>query len=116
MQFWLTAMLSFCRHVDTAILQPQTGKVLSLLLPLLSQAERETLYLLLETIRAITSIDDSILSAQNTGAVVEQMFDVWLRCADGLCLFAHYFSERKWITNELDFGRPCCHIDHRREH
>ncbi|OWZ73050.1 hypothetical protein AYX14_01478 [Cryptococcus neoformans] len=73
---------NFCRHVDTAILQPQTGKVLSLLLPLLSQAERETLYLLLETIRAITSIDDSILSAQNTGAVVEQMFDVWLRCAD----------------------------------
>ncbi|KIR36656.1 hypothetical protein I352_01614 [Cryptococcus deuterogattii MMRL2647] len=73
---------NFCRHVDTAILQPQTGKVLSLLLPLLPQAERETLYLLLETIRAITSIDDSILNAQNTGPVVEQIFDVWLRCAD----------------------------------
>ncbi|EAL18781.1 hypothetical protein CNBI0420 [Cryptococcus deneoformans B-3501A] len=73
---------NFCRHVDTAILQPQTGKLLSLLLPLLPQAERETLYLLLETIRAITSIDDSILNAQNTRPVVEQMFDVWLRCAD----------------------------------
>ncbi|ADV21465.1 hypothetical protein I305_03520 [Cryptococcus gattii E566] len=73
---------NFCRHVDTAILQPQTGKVLSLLLPLLPQAERETLYLLLETIRAITSIDDSILNAQNTGPLVEQIFDVWLRCAD----------------------------------
>lgn len=94
MQLWLTIMLSFCRHVDTAILQPQTGKLLSLLLPLLPQAERETLYLLLETIRAITSIDDSILNAQNTGPVVEQMFDVWLRCADGSCLLVHYFSEQ----------------------
>lgn len=95
-------MFSFCRHVDTAILQPQTGKVLSLLLPLLPQAERETLYLLLETIRAITSIDGSILNAQNTGPVVEQIFDVWLRCADGSCLlFIIFLNERgdlqKWL-------------------
>ncbi|WVO14952.1 hypothetical protein L204_102593 [Cryptococcus depauperatus] len=71
---------NFCRHVNSSILQPFTVKILSLVLALLPQAERETLYLLLETVRAVTSVDDSILNRSNTDKLVERMWEVWLRC------------------------------------
>lgn len=74
---------SFCRFIDASILKPQSAKVLSLLLPLLSQTTSETLYLLLETIRAILNLDKDLLTPESIPEVAEQTFNVWLRFTDG---------------------------------
>ena len=76
---------NFCRFVDSGIMQPQSGKILTLLLPLLQEAEGETLYLLLETIRSVISLDQGLLNAQNVPHVVDQVFQVWLQNTRGEC-------------------------------
>ncbi|ODN87698.1 hypothetical protein L198_06924 [Cryptococcus wingfieldii CBS 7118] len=73
---------NFCRHVDPFVLKPFSTKTLHLILPLLPQASSETLYLVLETLRAITSMDDDLLDEQTTRTVVDVLFDVWLRCTN----------------------------------
>ncbi|WVQ75750.1 hypothetical protein IAR50_005381 [Cryptococcus sp. DSM 104548] len=73
---------NFCRHVDPIVLKPFSSKILHLILPLLPQASSETLYLVLETLRAITSMDDDLLNEQTTVVVINVLFDVWLKCSD----------------------------------
>ena len=76
-------MNSFCRFIDNEIMRPQTGKILSMLLPLLPQTDGETLYLLLETIRATLSLDKGLLNAQNTPEVAERVYQIWLQYTQG---------------------------------
>jgi hypothetical protein len=68
---------SFCRFVPADLLKPQSGKILSLLLPLLEQATGETLYLLLETIRAVLALDQTLLTPQSVGPVADTVYAVW---------------------------------------
>ncbi|KAK8849809.1 hypothetical protein IAR55_005145 [Kwoniella newhampshirensis] len=73
---------NFCRFVDPAAMQPQSSKILTLLLPLLQQTAAETLYLLLETIRAVFALDKDLLNAQTTPEVAERIYEVWLKFTD----------------------------------
>jgi hypothetical protein len=68
---------SFCRFVDASVLQPSSHSILSLLIPLLGQATGETLYLVLETVRAVLGLDDALLSPDNCGQVVEPLYAIW---------------------------------------
>ncbi|GFZ49805.1 hypothetical protein JCM24511_07208 [Saitozyma sp. JCM 24511] len=68
---------NFCRFVPADLLKPQSGKILSLLLPLLEQATGETLYLLLETIRAVLALDQTLLTPQSVGPVADTVYAVW---------------------------------------
>ncbi|KAK1923454.1 armadillo-type protein [Papiliotrema laurentii] len=70
---------NFCRFVDAEVMSPQSGKILSMLLPLLPQTDGETLYLLLETIRATLGLDKGLLNAQTTPEVAERVYHVWLQ-------------------------------------
>ncbi|WVQ84827.1 hypothetical protein IAT38_006984 [Cryptococcus sp. DSM 104549] len=70
---------NFCRHVDAELMQPQSGKILGLLLPLLPHTSTETLYLLLETVHALVALDKNLLDEKSTPEVVERIYEVWLR-------------------------------------
>ncbi|BEJ11716.1 hypothetical protein CspHIS471_0201760 [Cutaneotrichosporon sp. HIS471] len=70
---------NFCRHVDAAIMAPQAPKVLSLLLPVLWGMTHETLYLVLETIHSVVSLDKSSLTAESTNAICEHVYNEWLK-------------------------------------
>lgn len=65
-------------------MSPQSGKILSMLLPLLPQTDGETLYLLLETIRATLGLDKGLLNAQTTPEVAERVYHVWLQYTQGM--------------------------------
>lgn len=68
---------SFCRFVAPTVLQSSSHRILSLLLPLLGQATGETLYLVLETIRAVLGLDEALLDVENVGEVVEPLYAIW---------------------------------------
>jgi hypothetical protein len=74
---------NFCRHVDAAIMGPQAPKVLSLLLPVLWGMTNETLYLVLETIHSVVSLDKSSLTAESTNAICEHVYNEWLKNTTG---------------------------------
>ncbi|WWD20442.1 hypothetical protein CI109_104918 [Kwoniella shandongensis] len=73
---------NFCRFVDAGVMRRQSGKILTLLLPLLQQTASETLYLLLETIRAVFALDQDLLNGQTTPEVAERIYEVWLKFTD----------------------------------
>ena len=56
---------------------------MSLLLPLLQQTTNETLYLLLETVRAIINLDKELLTPQSTPQVAKQVYGIWLQYSTG---------------------------------
>lgn len=96
---------SFCRFVPADLLKPQSGKILSLLLPLLEQATGETLYLLLETIRAVLALDQTLLTPQSVGPVADTVYAVWEKYNTGGCLCTDStFS----ILLPLSRGAGCC--------
>lgn len=64
-------------------MRPQSGRILSLLLPLLAEAEREVLYLLLETIRAVIGLDKTLLNEQTVGQLAEMVYQSWLQHTQG---------------------------------
>ncbi|KAK4689861.1 importin-9, partial [Tremellales sp. Uapishka_1] len=70
---------NFCRFVNAEVLKPHSAKILTLLLPLLQQTTNETLYLLLETVRAVLALEKELLSPQSTGEVAERVYEVWLK-------------------------------------
>jgi hypothetical protein len=70
---------NFCRHVDSTIMAPQASKVLSLLLPVLPEADHETLYLVMETINSVASLDKALLSGANTTHIAEYVYAEWLK-------------------------------------
>lgn len=74
---------SFCRHVDESVLRPHAGRILTLLLPLLAEAEREVLYLLLETIRAVVGLNKSLLTDQTVAQLAEPVFQTWTQHTQG---------------------------------
>jgi hypothetical protein len=57
--------------------QQQSGRVLDLLLPLLGQATGETLYLVLETIRAVLGLDQQLLTPALCPPLVDAVYAVW---------------------------------------
>ena len=59
------------------MLRPSSHRTLSLLLPLLSQASGETLYLVLETVRAVLGLDEALLTPENCAEVVEPLWSIW---------------------------------------
>lgn len=62
---------------------PQAPKILSLLLPVLSGMTNETLYLVLETINSVVSLDKSSLTAESTNAICEHVYAEWLKNTTG---------------------------------
>jgi len=64
-------------------MRPQSGQILSLLLPLLAEAEREVLYLLLETIRAVIGLDKTLLNEQTVAQLAEMVYQSWLQHTQG---------------------------------
>nr|XP_019043733.1 hypothetical protein I302_08314 [Kwoniella bestiolae CBS 10118]OCF22663.1 hypothetical protein I302_08314 [Kwoniella bestiolae CBS 10118] len=73
---------NFCRHVSPEIMQPQSRQVLSLLLPLLPEITNETLYLVLETIRAVFALDTDLINGDSVVEVASRIYDVWVRYTD----------------------------------
>ncbi|OCF34393.1 hypothetical protein I316_03907 [Kwoniella heveanensis BCC8398] len=73
---------NFCRFIDVDIIQSQSGKILMLLLPLLQQTANETLYLLLETIRAVFALDKDLVHGRNVVEIAERVFEVWQKFTD----------------------------------
>ena len=74
---------SFCRFVEAGVMRPQSAQILSLLLPLLAEAEREVLYLLLETIRAVVGLDKTLLNEQTVAQLAEMVYQSWLQHTQG---------------------------------
>ncbi|KAI9638767.1 armadillo-type protein [Dioszegia hungarica] len=68
---------NFCRFVQPSILHPQTRSILSLLLPLLGQTTGETLYLLLETVRAVVGLDQELLTPDSVLEVTDRIYETW---------------------------------------
>lgn len=64
-------------------MRPQSAHILSLLLPLLAEAEREVLYLLLETIRAVIGLDKTLLNEQTVAQLAEMVYQSWLQHTQG---------------------------------
>lgn len=62
---------------------PQAPKILGLLLPVLSGMTNETLYLVMETIHSVVSLDKSSLTAQSTNAICEHVYSEWLKNTTG---------------------------------
>ena len=77
--------LSFCRYVDPEVVKLQSRKNLILLLPLLQHTTGETLYLILETLRAILALDKELLTPESTQEVAKQLYDTWLAYSNGKC-------------------------------
>ncbi|WVR07905.1 hypothetical protein IAU60_004948 [Kwoniella sp. DSM 27419] len=73
---------NFCRFINEELMRSQSRKILSLLLPLLQHTANETLYLLLETIRAVFALDKALLDGQSVGDVAERIYEVWLKFTD----------------------------------
>ena len=63
--------------MPASVLRPSSHRILTLLLPLLGQADREVLYLVLESIRAVLGLDEALLTPDNFGSVVEALFSIW---------------------------------------
>lgn len=70
---------NFCRFLKASVMRPQSGPILYLLLPLLQQATNDTLYLVIETIRAVLALDKSVLNPESAEEVSERVFDIWLK-------------------------------------
>lgn len=70
---------NFCRHVDQSVMGPQAGKVLSLLVPILPETSSETLYLVMETVHSVVSLDKASLSAESTTAISEAIYSEFLK-------------------------------------
>lgn len=56
---------------------------MTLLLPLLQHTTNETLYLLLETIRAVIALDKELLTPDSTSEVAVQVYQIWLMYSTG---------------------------------
>lgn len=57
---------------------PQASKVLSLLLPVLSGMTNETLYLVMETIHSVVSVNRQSLTPESVVAICEHVYPQWL--------------------------------------
>ncbi|WWC66093.1 uncharacterized protein I303_108715 [Kwoniella dejecticola CBS 10117] len=73
---------NFCRHIPAEIIQPQSRQILSLLLPLLPEISNETLYLVLETIRAVFALDTDLINEETIGEIASRIYDVWVKYTD----------------------------------
>ncbi|OCF78060.1 hypothetical protein I204_02066 [Kwoniella mangroviensis CBS 8886] len=73
---------NFCRHVSPEIMQPQSRQILSLLLPLLPEITNETLYLVLETIRAVFALDTNLINGDSVIELASRIYDVWVKFTD----------------------------------
>ncbi|WWC92624.1 uncharacterized protein L201_007583 [Kwoniella dendrophila CBS 6074] len=73
---------NFCRHIAPEIMQPQSRQILSLLLPLLPEISSETLYLVLETIRAVFALDTNLINEESVVEVGSRIYDVWVKYTD----------------------------------
>ena len=69
--------------MNASVMRPQSGPILYLLLPLLQQATNDTLYLVIETIRAVLALDKSVLNPDSAEEVSERIFDIWLKYSTG---------------------------------
>lgn len=58
-------------------MSPQAPKVLSLLLPVLSGMTNETLYLVMETVHAVVSVDKDALTPESVTSICEHVFVKW---------------------------------------
>ncbi|WOO82150.1 Importin-9 [Vanrija pseudolonga] len=70
---------NFCRHVDASIMNPQAGKILSMLLPILPETSAETLYLVMETVNSVVSLDKDSLTVETTQAICQHVYAEWFR-------------------------------------
>nr|XP_019009559.1 uncharacterized protein I206_06208 [Kwoniella pini CBS 10737]OCF48340.1 hypothetical protein I206_06208 [Kwoniella pini CBS 10737] len=73
---------NFCRHIPSEVIQPQSRQILSLLLPLLPEISNETLYLVLETIRAVFALDTNLINGESVGEIAVRIYDVWVKYTD----------------------------------
>lgn len=68
---------NFCRFVDDNVMGPQAERVLSLLLPILPEASNETLYLVMETVYAVLSLDKERLSPVVISTIADAVWGQW---------------------------------------
>ena len=76
---------SFCRFISARVMETQSSVIVSYLLPLLQLTTNETLYLLLETLRSVISLDRKVLTVESTPMLVLPVYDLWLKYSSGLC-------------------------------
>jgi hypothetical protein len=61
----------------------QFGKILTLLIPLLEQITSDTLYLVMETIRAVVALEKGLLDPRSVGELANRVYTVWLQNSTG---------------------------------
>lgn len=64
-------------------MNPQAGKILSILLPILAETSNETLYLVMETVNSVVSLDKASLSPESTTAICEHVYGEWFKHSTG---------------------------------
>ena len=71
------------------VIQTRSAKILTILLPLLPEADGETLYLILETIRAVLSLDKELLTPGSVVTLTDTVYQIWLKHTDGVPTVHH---------------------------
>ena len=84
---------SFCRFLSAETLIPHTGKILHVLVSLLEPTSEETLYLVLETIRAVMGLTKTSADEATVLALVDAVYNKWLTCSEGASLL-NYVAEQ----------------------
>jgi hypothetical protein len=74
---------SFCRFIDVGVMQPHSRKILALLLPLIQHTTNETLYLLIETLRAVLALDKDVLTPESMPEMAVQIYVAWYAHSNG---------------------------------
>lgn len=81
---------SFCRFVREEVVRPHSARIVQLLVPLLQQTTEDTLYLTLETIRAVLGLHKQLLDAQSAAELAARVLEVWSKYTEGeLLIIAH---------------------------
>lgn len=64
-------------------MQPHSRKILALLLPLIQHTTNETLYLLIETLRAVLALDKDVLTPESMPEMAVQIYVAWYAHSNG---------------------------------
>lgn len=70
---------NFCRFVDDSVMGPEAPRVLALLLPILPEVSNETLYLVMETVYAVLSLDKERLTTDVVRTVCGAVWEQWMK-------------------------------------
>lgn len=87
-----SARCSFCRHLPATTVKPLSHRILSTLVPLITQAGEEVLALILESLRAVVGVDEDALEPTLMGQLADVLLDVWAKNVKDM-IIASIFEE-----------------------